>query len=224
MNDMVIWVGLGSLMLGGAWYGVTEMTQGNLEEPKFRQIQSEGDFELRQYESIVLASTPMKTDERSGMNGGFRVLARYIFGGNKPAESLPMTAPVLTQKGESLPMTVPVLSGPSMEAPSVVNSPGGMTMAFVMPGDRDMASLPQPLSPKVQINEVSWGLVASLRYGGYAKPERFKAETQRLRTWIKQQGWIERGPAMNAQYNSPWAFPLSRRNEVLIPVSSPTPK
>tara|TARA_Y100001934_G_scaffold256232_1_gene324026 strand:+ start:1989 stop:2669 length:681 start_codon:yes stop_codon:yes gene_type:complete len=221
MNDMVIWIGVGSLVLGGAWFGVTEVTQGNLEEPSFETLVQEKSFQLRRYEPVVLASTPMRNDARSGMNGGFRALARYIFGGNKPAESLPMTAPVLTQKGESLPMTVPVLSGAGLAAPSVTAAPEAMTMAFVMPDGREVETLPRPLNPKVQLARVEWGLVASLRYGGYAKPKRFQQETKRLQAWIKEQGWTQRGPAMNAQYNSPWAFPLNRRNEVLIPVQAP---
>ena len=220
MNDVALWVGLGGLVLGGAWFGVTQVTQGNLEEPAFEVLQTEHHFQLRHYAPVVLASTAMSRDSETDMSNGFRVLARYIFGGNKPAESLPMTAPVLTRSGgESLAMTVPVLTSESVTAPSVTHR--GRSMAFVMPRGRSIQSLPQPLTSKVELSQVQWGHVASLRYGGYAKPERFNAQTKRLRSWIKQQGWTERGPAMNAQYNSPWAFPLSRRNEVLIPVDVP---
>ena len=200
---------VGSLI--GVWAGYTHLYEGGLDEPAYSVVDQIGDFEIRQYETFIIASTqPGKTGD-AGLNSGFRTLAGYIFGGNQPNEKLAMTAPVIQQnkKGESIPMTAPVVSAPN-----------DMSMAFVMPPNRSLEDLPIPNSSKVQLTEVDWGLMAVTRFSGRGKQARFKAAEQTLLLDIERAGKSPRGPALYAQYNSPSAFPPLRRNEVLIPIDT----
>ena len=110
-------------VLVGIWGGYTVIAEGGLEEPDYSVIEQMKAGEIRQYRPFIVAQTEPSVSGMPGLREGFRVLAGYIFGGNRPNESMPMTAPVLQQNkaGESLPMTAPVLS-----------QANEMAMAFVM--------------------------------------------------------------------------------------------
>ena len=206
---MVVWtVGIAASLVG-LWAGYTQFYEGGLGQPTYTVIERSGDMEIRRYEPFIIASTVVNDDGQAGLSSGFRTLAGYIFGGNKPGESIAMTAPVLQQDkpGESLPMTAPVLQ-----------SSTGMRMAFVMPADRAMESLPAPDDAAVSLTEVKWGDAAAIRFSGRGKQARFKSAEAELLNAVEAAGRVASGPALYAQYNSPSAFPPLRRNEVIIPL------
>ena len=72
-----------------------------LEEPSFEIIQSNADYEIREYGDRLAVEVEF-TNESSG----FRYLFNYISGENTTSEELSMTAPV-TQSAK-IDMTVPV--------------------------------------------------------------------------------------------------------------------
>ena len=202
--------GLGATgVLLSLWAGYTTIFEGGLGQPEYTVTERMDHGEIRQYPPFLVALTQPSIDGDDGLREGFRTLAGYIFGGNKPQEKLAMTAPVIQQNntGESLPMTAPVLTG-SQE----------MMMAFVMPAGRTKEDLPVPNSSNVQLEEVDWGAVAAITFAGRGKQHRFVEHEKRLRALIEQHGRKARAPALYAQYNSPTAFPPLRRNEVLIPL------
>lgn len=198
----------GSLI--GVWAAYTRLYEGGLDEPKYRIVDRIMNIEIRRYESFVTASTKPHLAGKNGRSQGFRTLAGYIFGSNQPNEKLGMTAPVLQQKdsGETIPMTAPV-----------VTSSQNTTMAFVMPSGRKLDDLPTPLTPDVSLKEVNWGLMAAIRFSGGGKQTEFEAKEKKLLKALNRVGKSVRGPAFYAQYNSPYAFPLLRRNEVIIPIN-----
>ena len=119
-----------------------------------------------------------------------------------------MTVPVMTSpKGEKLSMTAPVITQAS-----------DGTMAFVMPRGRTLDDLPQPISQNVNLSRVDWGVAAAVQYNGYATPERVERYRKALSKWITAKGYEAQGEAISAQYNSPSAMPLLRRNEIIVRV------
>ena len=204
---------LGVAVVGtGIWAGYTHFYEGQLGQPVYAVIARHNDVEFRRYEPFVIATTQLEARGNNSLRNGFRTLAGYIFGGNQPGESIPMTAPVLQQngQGESLPMTAPV-----------IQSADGMRMAFVMPAGRTIDDLPLPNNQAITVSNVDWGEVAALRFSGRGEQARFQAAEVELRSTLEAQGRTPSGPALYAQYNSPSAFPPLRRNEVMIPLSSP---
>lgn len=119
-----------------------------------------------------------------------------------------MTAPVIQQNG----------LGSGLLEPA---SDAGMTMAFVMPIERQLSSIPQPNNSAVDVQTVSWAQVASYRFSGRASQADFQKAELRLREWLDSHQLSPKGAAAYAQYNSPSAFPALRRNEVLIQISLP---
>ena len=71
-------------MLAAAIVVATAASTGMaVEEPAFKQVLREGNFELRDYPAVVVAQVTVTGDQKEAANQGFRLLAGYIFGGNK---------------------------------------------------------------------------------------------------------------------------------------------
>ena len=190
----MIWMIAAGSVLGitGLWAGYTVVFEGGLETPKHSLVEKHGAIELRDYQPFRVASTALSGQEESASTG-FRILAGYIFGDNDRSEKMAMTAPVI-------------------EAPEA----SGMTMSFVMP--TAIPDLPGPNRDAVELTEIDWGRSAVLRFGGSGNWQRFEQHEVELREWCTEQGLTARGDALYAQYNSPSAFPLLRRNEVILPL------
>ena len=50
------------------------------EEPKYTVLSQVEDFELRRYESQLVAQTWVSGDQNTASRAGFKILADYIFG------------------------------------------------------------------------------------------------------------------------------------------------
>ena len=79
-----------------------------IEKTKYRIIESDLDFEIRQYASQIVAETLVEGDFEKVGNEGFRRLYEYITGKNRKKQSIAMTAPVTQEnKSEKIAMTAP---------------------------------------------------------------------------------------------------------------------
>ena len=168
-----------------------------IETPKHTLVKKENGFEIRQYDSMIIATTKVRSDYSDAASTGFRRIASYIFGGNSANMSIKMTAPVLT------------------------NSPDpkdNYEIQFVMPSEHSMEDLPQPNSQNVTLKKVNLGRTAVLRFGGWATEERASKYKDKLRDLLAANGYTPNGTFMVAQYNSPWAIPPFRKNEIIVQI------
>ena len=95
------------------------------EQPTYEILIEEGNYELRAYNSYVVAETVVSgTDFDEVSSKGFRVLADYIFGENYVRNSL-------LQESESISMTAPVLL--NIENPKLVIRPPSDTINMTSP-------------------------------------------------------------------------------------------
>ena len=166
-----------------------------IETPKHTLVKKENGFEVRQYDSMIIASTKVRSDYSDATSTGFRRIASYIFGSNSANMSIKMTAPVLT------------------------NSPApqdNYEIQFVMPSKHSMEDLPRPNSQNVTLKNVNLGKTAVLRFGGWATKERASKYKDKLRHLLLSNGYKANGTFMVAQYNSPWVMGPFRRNEVWV--------
>jgi len=184
-----------------------------LEEAKYTVIMKEGNYELRQYEPHIVAETMVAGDFDKAGNEGFRRLFKYISGENQKKQSIAMTAPVSQDAGpEKITMTAPV---------SQEQTGGQWRIAFVMPSEYTMDTLPQPLDPKVLLKQVTARRMAAITYSGSWSRERYEKHRALLETFIRQRKWDPIGEPVLARYNSPFTIWFLRRNEVLVPVQVP---
>ena len=185
------------------------------EEPKHRVLEKRDGFELRLYEPQVVAETFADGEFGGGGNEGFRRIAGYIFGGNDGGRKIAMTAPVAQERrsggrdGMKIAMTAPVAQQKTGE---------GWTVAFIMPSEHTMATLPGPNDPRVTLHEVPARRVAAVTFSGTWGVERFDTIARELLKNLNAAGFVPSGPPVYARYNPPWTPWFLRKNEVLVPL------
>ncbi len=115
------------------------ITTSNIETENYSVLYMYENFEIRKYNSMVLA----EYDDAN--NQEFSVLADFIFGGNKEKQQIQMTAPVIT----------------TMQA--------NPAMSFVMPIGITNDNCPEPNNSKILITETNPRIAASISFSGYPK-------------------------------------------------------
>ena len=181
------------------------------EEPKFTVAFHEEPFEIRDYQAAVVAEVTVTGDQREAASKGFRLLAGYIFGGNRRRQSIAMTAPVAQERtGQKIAMTAPVTQ---------TQADGAWVVRFTMPGAYSLQTLPEPNDPKIQFRAVAPARFAVVRFSGIADRRSVDAKTAELEGFVQAQALRAVGPASLAQYDPPWTLWFMRRNEVMIPVA-----
>ncbi|MEM6848862.1 MAG: heme-binding protein [Pseudomonadota bacterium] len=215
------WVWIGLAVVGVAAVGVvayTEVTMASVETPDYEVVERDGDFEVRQYPSMILASVTVDSTGADARGQGFRVLADFIFGNNRPSEKVAMTTPVVQEDSAKIAMTAPV---EEVNSDITMTAPGGArgsTISFIMPAEFTIDTLPAPNNPDVSIQERAGERIAAVRFSGIASERDMAQKEVALREWMKDQGLTAAGPPRYARYDPPWRVPFRRRNEVLIPV------
>jgi len=181
------------------------------EEPQYAVIKTDGDFEIRRYAPYIVAETVVTdADQESGTNVGFRRLAGFIFGNNRTKESIEMTAPVTTTRSEKIAMMAPVETSRKGD---------DMVMAFMMPSQYTLETLPEPTDPGVLIRQVPERVMAVLKFSGSWSEERFQEQTGKLQEWLRKHDVKAMGAPVVARYNAPWTPWFMRRNEIQIEVA-----
>jgi hypothetical protein len=184
----------------------------SIEQPKYTQLQGEGAIEIRRYEPTIIAKTTVESSEMdSASNEGFRRIAKYIFGGNTSQGKIAMTAPVISSeaKSEKIAMTAPV---------SLQGTSGKYVIAFTMPSNYTMETLPKPNDPSVILEQVQGKKMAVIGYSGTWSKDRMESKQQELAAWLLQHNIKAVGEPIFARYNPPWWPWFMRTNEVQVEV------
>ena len=177
-----------------------------------------GKVEMRRYPAQVWAETVVHASTwNESLHEGFRRLAAYLFGGNDEAARLTMTAPVLSSYAAG-----PRAGGQSDRLAPMAAERGDAgdlldrTVAFVMPADRDLATLPAPHDRRVRLRELHPRLVAALPFRGNYESGLPHKKREELLQRLREAGIATRGEARFAGYDPPTTWSPLRRNEVLI--------
>lgn len=171
-----------------------------VETPSYEVVAVFPTFEVRDYAPTVEARTAVRGNDEMSRSAGFRVLAGYIFGGNRSGDEIAMTAPV-------------------QQFPS---DDGSWRVTFTMPSGHDLASLPTPSSDRVALVQVPARRVAAVRFSGAVGSAEMARKAEALTAALASEGLAATGPAVFAWYDPPWTPGPFRRNEVLIPLAEPT--
>ncbi len=195
---------LSSLLLAGC----SVLGKRSAEEAAYTVLKSDGIYEIRRYESMILAEITVDGDYRSTSGKAFSKLASYIFGDNKSSSTIDMTTPVLQkQGGEEISMTAPVIQKKRGEK---------WVTAFVMPREYTMETIPRPFDQDIVLREVSGAMVATIRYSGLHSEKNISRYAEKLNKWIIQNGYKPASGPRAATFDPPWTLPFLRRNEVHI--------
>ena len=177
-----------------------------IEEPAYSVVHSYDGFEVRRYAPYLVAETIVSAPAEEAGNQGFRILAAYIFGQNKGARSIEMTAPV-AQSPSSIAMTAPVAQ---------TSLPGAYAIQFAMPAGWTLATLPQPNDSRVTLRQIPARTVAVIRYSGTWSQSHYREQLATLQQDLARQGLSWHGDPVWARYDAPWKPWFLRRNEIWL--------
>jgi len=185
------------------------------DEPAHTVIRTEGAIEIRDYVAVIEAHVEVEGDRRAAVNDGFRPLAGYIFGGNQSrdeagAEEIAMTTPVIQSASQRIAMTSPVTQE--------VSEDGVWRVAFIMPAQWTMATLPVPDNAEVRLVEIPARRMAAIRFSGRARDSELAEKQAELLEFLAANAYRVIGEPQYAYYNPPWTLGPFRRNEVMVEV------
>jgi hypothetical protein len=188
-----------SLLAGGVAAAVIAAFRWQLQrwftdEPAYVVERRIGGLEIRRYAPRVEAHTRLTVpDFETAIDEGFRRLARYIFGENEAKRSIAMTTPVITTPRAST-----------------------HTVAFVMPPDRTLGSLPTPADARIKLVELPQRRIAAMRFHGRYTDRVMLEQTRRLHELVAAADLETRGQPMFAGFDPPTTLPWLRRTEMWI--------
>lgn len=189
-----------------------------IEEPDYTVVATYPGFEVRAYPSTIVAETFVDEDMDRAGDEGFRRLAGYIFGGNRGARRIDMTAPVAMEPVK-IAMTAPVTVAPAdAAAGGPLAGAKRYRVTFTMPRAFTLDTLPVPDDARVVLREEPARRVAALRFSGRWTDTLAAAKTRELLAAVDGAGLHAAGPPVYARYDPPWTLPWKRRNEILVPL------
>jgi DNA gyrase inhibitor GyrI len=197
----------GAALIGGAAFYYLKERQ--TEEPDFRPLESDGDYQIRDYPAMTVAETVVEGPRRDALDEGFRVLADYAFARSRDGERLEMTVPVMQDSGD------PMASDPPLFDDELE---GAWRTRFVMPEGRSAGELPEP-PDGVTLVELPPRKVAVVSFSGVASDRLLAQQEDRLRGWLARRGVMISAEPEYAFYNSPMIPGPLRRNEVWLALS-----
>ena len=183
------------------------------EEAKYSVTKKEEAFEIRDYDAHIVAETRVEGSLEDASSKAFSRLFNYISGNNQSRNKVAMTAPVSqSPASEKISMTAPV---------GQQGSGNKWVVSFMMPASYTMETLPKPNDASVTLRLVPAQRVAAIRYSGLWSETRYQEHKSQLVTWIGKNKLKVNGEASWARYDPPFMPWCMRRNEILIPVTTP---
>jgi effector-binding domain-containing protein len=187
MMKAIIYLSLSFLVFSGEGMAI--------EEPNFKILKEASDYEIRQYDQILVAQTTVNDDFEESGNRAFRVLADYIFGNNKTKTKVAMTAPVNMYKESN-----------------------GYVVQFTMPKVFNTETLPGPNNQSVEIHQLPARKVAVYTYSGSWSQERYNQKLKAFSEALSRDGVKTIGGPSFARFNPPFQIWFLRRNEIWIEI------
>jgi hypothetical protein len=178
------------------------------EEPSYKTVATYDAFEVREYQSILIAQTIVNESFEDAGNTGFRILAKYIFGDNQTRTKISMTAAVgQVEKAtsEKIDMAAPV---------NLLKHSSGYAVQFTMPKEFTKESLPSPNDARIEILEIPSRKVAVYKYSGSWSESRYQEKLALFRAALKKSSVAVMGEPSLARFNSPFMIWFLRRNEI----------
>jgi effector-binding domain-containing protein len=183
------------------------------EEPDFKLISEEGEFQIREYDPKIIAQVEVEGDFDEASSKGFKLLADYIFGNNLldgESQKISMTTPVeMSPLADNLSMTSPIMD-------DQVNKTWSTN--FVMPQEYSLNNLPKPNNSQVSIIEVPAEKYVVIVFSGLVRESSYAEKSELLSNYIKANNFMPQGTIKIARYNPPWTLPFFRRNELMVKI------
>jgi hypothetical protein len=150
------------------------------QEQPYDVLSSFRDFEVRRYPAHLVAEVEVDASFTRAGNEAFGVLVAYISGRNSTRGKVAMTAPVLQEQASAtIEMTSPVVQQPGGDS-------GRHVVAFVMPAEFTLDTLPTPADPRINVREVPAHVAAVKSFTGRWTEHVYELQLNELRDAVEQ--------------------------------------
>ena len=175
--------------------GTIMLSEQKYKEPTYQVLKKNGNIEIRDYDSCIVAKTSKQTKNQESDSNMFRVLASYIFGGNSKKQSIPMTAPVTT-----------------------FNDNESYTMIFYMLEAVNVDDLPKANNKNIKFEVFDLGKCGSISFSWFVNDKKIDRYRDKLLAFLIKEGYTYKSSVIVNRYDSPWKLPFMRRNEILVQI------
>jgi hypothetical protein len=182
-----------------------------IEEPKYEVIQKDGAFEIRKYAPILIAETSLDGDMDEASNKGFRLIADFIFGNNKLADS---------NVNSKIAMTAPVTIEPQSSETNMQTAKK-WRIHFVMPSQYTLDNIPKPKNDAITLKELPSKFFLVYSYSWLNTLSRVQTKTDEALEWANRKGLKVIGAPQLSRYDPPWTLPMFKRNEIMLEIAAP---
>jgi len=169
------------------------------QRQEFRVIEKSSKFEVREYQPCVIAEVKINAHYSSATSAAFGSLFRYISKGNKSAQSIAMTAPVIAaQRGDN----------PKDDE---------WFVSFVMPSGSKIGHLPDPNDPNVRLRELETETCVAMPFRGRATTELAEKKVKELRSAAAEAKIALSSESRICRFDPPFKPGFLHYNEIVIP-------
>jgi len=176
-------------------------------------LKQDGDFEIRQYGSYIMAQVEVLSDMKDATSSGFMKLFNYISGNNINKAKIEMTIPVTEEQvsvSQKIPMTAPVTTERMANSAYVIS--------FIMPSKFTLDTLPKPKDKSITFRQVPEHRAAVITFHGRMNEELAQKKINTLKDWLLKNHTVPKSGFIMAQFNPPWIPGFMRKNEIIVEI------
>ena len=166
---------------------------------EFTVIRTYRDFEVREYLPCVIAEVKVMAQYSEATSSAFSSLFRYISKGNKSAEKIAMTAPVIAARKAHTPHS------------------DEWFVSFVMPSGSTFGHLPHPNDPQVVLRELDAEICVVKPFHGRATVEYAGRKALDLRVSAAKENISLSEETRICRFDPPFKPGFLHYNEIVIP-------
>lgn len=174
--------------------GNPERADAKPERPEYVEISKDGEFEIREYATMVVAQFTMRGTYRQSVSKGYLNLEQYFLGKNSVPEPIPMTAPTMVRDDLA----------------------SGWSTMFFLPKGYRAESAPRPNDQRIRIIEIPAHRVAVIVFPGKLNERVMREQAGNLEAWLAAKGIAHKGDFTLASYNTRWKPSKWVKNEVIV--------
>jgi hypothetical protein len=170
-----------------------------VEQPEYRVELDAKPFQVRLYPPLLNATVRVAGTRDAAVSEGFRILAHYIFGGNR--------------RGTKIAMTAPVLQTPA-DPPAPGRDPEQWDVSFILPAAYTLADLPATNDARIHFAEAPASRVAVITFSGFWSESNLRTHREELVAFLKSRRLEPISGPIYAFYDPPWTPWFMRTNEI----------
>lgn len=188
--------------------GCSILGQRTGEEALYATLFSDGNYEIRLYEPIIIAQAASGGNYLQATRSGYKRLTDYVSGNNLAQQTVNLNPPQLVAGTKpNIELTTPYYEE---------FLDGVWFTSVAMPEQYTLATLPKPVDELITFEALPRMRTAVITFSGYRSERLIISKANQLLQWMGQQKLESASPPRSVIFDSPLTIPGLRRHEIHI--------